>query len=576
MKQTTTKWMPAAILTVCGMILLSGCTHDMDDYEPKAYSTTDADRQKYAEEALGVKIDPQQDWTLTKQYSVKITADADLERISEIAVLDDDPYAGSTYRLARAAVSSGGSVTLTFRAPIDAEVLYAACYNTSGQCIARPFIPGTDTQVSLREVLTAESQAPAIAPGMAFAKRRATTGPLTPDAEKFYLINYPSFLRAVKNVLPEGKDNRSVIGSHDYTNTLQVRKNPYTIYGLPIAFIGGDNQTDVHLLYTWYPAGDEAYQESFLINDSYDGTAYSPKMERATKQYALDGYYLQCRQADRTVGRQFTPGDKLVLQLAKGETLMDDADQRVKVFMLDGYVFIACEDGSDWDYNDRLYWIPQGAERIEKAATVPFPPMPTEPQLWTYAWEDNTMEGDDVCDYDMNDCVIEVKEKNDDPTKLEISLVALGAVRDLWLGFENKNGQSYRDYQPVFGDKELHEVLGVSSATMVNTGNGTRTVATVTVVVDKPAGFDFLTCSFVLGAKVKKEMQGLYENDYYMLHVATAGTDPHGIIIPGKWQWPTERTCVKNAYQEFNTWASNRSKCQDWYRHPTSGKVVNR
>lgn len=133
---------------------------------------------------------------------------------------------------------------------------------------------------------------------------------------------------------------------------------------------------------------------------------------------------------------------------------------------------------------------------------------------------------------------------------------------------------TYHDYKPVFGDKELHEVLGVPSTTMVNTSNGTRTVAPVTVVVDKPTGFDFQTCSFVLGAKVKKEMQGLYENDYYMLHVATAGTDPHGIVVPGKWKWPTERTSIKDAYPDFNTWAQDRTKAKDWYKRPNESKIV--
>jgi hypothetical protein len=570
MKQTMNKWMPAAILTVCGMMLLSGCKHDANDYVKKTYSMTDEERIAHAEQTLGTTIDRQHDWALTTQYSVKITADADLENISEVAVLDDDPYAGSTYRLAAAAVANGGSATLTFRAPKDAEVLYAVCYNASGLCIARPFQPGIDTQVSLREVLTAGSEASASAPNRAFSLHRATTGPLEPDAGKFYLANYPSFLRAVRNVLPEGQDNRAVIGSHDYTNTIQVRLNPFTIYDLPIAFIGGDSQTDVHLLYTWYPVGDENYQESFLINDSYDGTGTVAVKDLATKQYMVNGHYLQCRQAERNIGRGFTAGDKLVLQLAKGEELMADADQRVKVFMLNGYVFIACEDGNDWDYNDRLYWMPQGAERIEKATTAPITPEPAKPQLWTYAWEDK-----DKGDYDMNDCVIEVQENADDKTKIDVSLVALGGTRNLWLGFDNKNAKRYDDYIPVFSE-ELHKVLGIPVGQMANTGNGTRTVDAVTVTVSKPAGFDFQTCSFILGAKFKEDEQGIYESDYYAIKIATKGQDPHGIIIPGKWQWPMERTCIKDAYTEFNTWASDRTKCQDWYRHSQTGKVVNR
>lgn len=563
MKQMTS-WMTTTILLACGAVVLTSCKHDMDDYVKKPYTMTDEERINYAEQTLGITIDRQNDWVLTTQYSVKITADADLKDISEVAVLDGDPYAGETYRLASAAVSKGGSATLTFRAPTDSEVLYAVCYNAAGECMARPFVPGTDTQVALSEVLTASSQAP----NRTVAKRRATTGPMEPDADNFYLKDFPSFLQTVQNLLPEGHDNRDVIGDNDYTNTIQVRMNSYSIYDLPIAFIGGDNQTDVHLLYTWYPFGDESYQESFLINDNYDGTGTVAKKDLATKQYQLNGHYLQCRQSDRSIGKQFTAGDKLVLQLAKGEELMADADSRVKVFMLNGYVFIACEDGNDWDYNDRLYWIPQGASRIEKATTVPFTPEPAKTQVWTYAWEDK-----DKGDYDMNDCVIEVQENADDKTKVDITLVALGGTRNLWLGFDNKNANRYDDYTPVF-QEELHKVLGIAVGQMANTGNGTLTANPVTVTVSKPAGFDFQTCSFILGAMFKEDQQGVYENDYYAIKIAAKGQDPHGIIIPGKWQWPTERTCIKNAYPDFNTWAADRTQAQDWYRHPVTGKVV--
>jgi hypothetical protein len=240
--------------------------------------------------------------------------------------------------------------------------------------------------------------------------------------------------------------------------------------------------------------------------------------------------------------------------------------------MLNGYVFIACEDGvgedCDWDYNDRIFWMSYGAERIEKATTVPFPPEPMKPQVWTYAWEDR-----DKGDYDLNDCVIEVQENENDKNKLDVTLVALGGARRLWLGFDNKNATNYNDYIHVF-EQELHEVLGIPVGQMANTGKNTRTVEPKKVTIAKPAGFDFQTCSFILGAMVKEDQQGVYENDYYAIKIATMGQDPHGIIIPGKWQWPTERTCIKDAYPTFNEWASDHTKSRDWYNHPNPGKVV--
>ena len=570
MKQTTTKWMPAAILTVCGMMLLSGCKHNIDDYTPQPYTATGSDRLRHAETVLGVTIDPQQDWTLSNRYSVNVNVNADLENINQVIILDGNPIVGVTNLLTSSSATNGGTVTLSFLAPSTAGIFYVACINKDGECMARPFIPGEDTSVSFDDAAEmVESASP----------RRAASYDYVLDNLHYFECKFKdfySFRDAVLLILPEGVDNHKTIGDADFKNVIEIRPNPYNTNDISLHFIHGSGSDDDNIWYNWYPKDQPEQMKTYLIKDKYKDKPVPQKDLSPQKSY-LTGHHLFCRHNDKD-DIQFSAGDVLEFYLAKGDVPMVDtgSHRRVKVFVFNGYFFVACEDGDDWDYNDRLYWIPYGQERIIKPTVVPAKPKPSTPQVWTYAWEDNTMEGTDHCDYDMNDCVIEVKEKDGDPSKLEITLVALGATRDLWLGFENKNGKSYRDYQPVFGDKELHEVLGVPSTTMVNTGNGTRTVDSYMVVVDKPAGFDFQTCSFVLGAKVKKEMQGLYENDYYMLHVATAGTDPHGIVIPGKWQWPTERTSVKDAYPEFTTWASDRTKAKDWYKHPQTGKVVNR
>ena len=558
MKQIMTKWVAAVLLTG-GMVALTGCKHDLNDSTRKPYTVTDQQRKDYAEQVLGTTIDPQQDWVLTQTLSVKVTADADVDGISRVAILDGNPFAEETSVLTQQTITKGQTAVLSFRVPTDSEVLYAACMNSSGEALmARPFLMGTDTEVSFTDKLVATAKAPT---------RSITSATL--DSSPFYTIDYSKIKAALQKVLPQGRDNRAAV--KDFLSSVQVRQNPYYIYDLPLAFFSGNSNASEHLLYTWYPVGQADYQESFLIEDHYDGAVDAPTKDLATKKWKLNGHYLQCRQADLTIGRQFTPGDRLTFQLTDGNQVMDG--DRVKVFSYNGYVFIACEDGNDWDYNDRVFWMPEGTVRIEKPGVIPPQPEPTKPQLWTYAWEDNTMEEHDVCDYDMNDCVLEVQEHADDPSKLDITLVALGATRDLWLGFENKQGKNYNDFKPVW-DKELHEVMGITTGTMVNTGNGTRSVSPVTITVDKPAGFDFQTNSFVLGAKVKENMRGVYENDYYMLRISTAGTDPHGIIIPGRWQWPTERTCIKDAYPDFNTWAADRTKAKDWYRNPVVGKVV--
>ena len=573
--------MLATLLLVGSITMLTSCKHDADDYVKKPYSVTDDDRIRYAEGKLGITIDRQQDWTMSKQYSIKVTANAALQNIAQVTILDGNPYVDVTNLLAVQSATNDQTVTMSFRAPAVANLLYVACITKDGQCIARPFTPGEDTSLSFADV-SEQAKAPALHRAAdAFGTDFVINPPAYLEAN---IKDFYSFRNSVRKILPEGHDNSSLIGASEYLNTVQVRRNPYGTYSLSLHLISGDGSDEDNIWYNWYPEGQTTNMQRYLIVDNYQDKDI-PK-EEVKNSYAVTGHYLYARDGNKNI-IEFMADDRLEFHLARGMNPIDDTDrQRVKVFMLNGYVFVTCEDGDDWDYNDRLYWMPYGQDRVEKATVVPVEPEPTRPQVWTYAWEDNTMEGDDRCDYDMNDCVIEVNEKDDDPTMLEITIVALGATRDLWLRFENKNGKTINDYKPVFAkddeddhsqdDYELHKLMKANPGEIVNTGNGYRTVEPFKATVKKPAGFDFQTCSFVLGAKVRKEMQGAYEHDFYMLHVSTAGTDPHGIVIPGKWQWPTERTRINVAYPQFSIWASDHTKAKDWYKNPDSDSVVKR
>ena len=543
------------------LLALNSCEHDMDKYQKKP-TPSDAERVSYAEKVLGITIDKQQDWVLTKEYSVKIVADADLQDIFEVRVLNAHPYAETNAILASSAATKGNEVTLRFRSPFVADsMLYAACVTKDGKCIARPFIPGVDASVSFIDK----------APNQASSRRyKAATVINPPQSTMSYIKDYYSFIRALKKALPEGNDNRTVIGGSDYTNIIQVRKNPYDTNSLLLAYLGGKSGPDDDLFYVWYPGGTTENKDSFHIIDNYPAGWITPKMSFEMQAYEVPSHYLNGRDSYGNLCTHFSQGDILDLHLMKNGNLLDDTSSRVKVYMFNGYVFVGCEDGDNWDYNDRMFWMPYGADRVEKAEALPVPPEPSEPKVWTYVWEDK-----DYGDYDLNDCVIEVQENKDDRTKLDITLVALGGARQLWLGFDNKNAKTYKDYTPVW-NKELHSLLGVATGTLVNTGRASA--KPVTITLPKPEGFDFQTCSFVLGAKHSDEDKNMmdYDNDFYYIKIATVGQDPHGIDIPEKWQWPTETTCIKDAYPKFNTWSADHTKAQDWYKYPVSGKVVKR
>jgi len=555
-----------AIIFSYGSVALTSCKHDTDNYL-KPYPVTDQERVEYAQKILGVTIDPEQDWELTSEYSVTIVANAHLNGISKVAVLDGNPYAGSSAILAYAAASNNAEAKLTFRAPSTAEMLYAACMTNDGKCIARAFVPGKDEKVSF-----------VVVPGD-LEDSEATTRSADaiidyPTYKKFRIKDFFNFRKALYENLPDGQNNTDKLAS-DFGSKVRVKYNDYRFYDLPLVFLGGigkpNSESDNdNLGYIWTTSkGGEAFVDYILMKDRFKN-AFQPKYDGETKSYLVEGMYLVTLDADRKPVTEFNPNDIVYFQMYVGEEPIDEySGQRVKVFQMNGELFVACEDGDDWDFNDRLFWFPYGTANLEVAEET-FDPVPSVPQVWTYAWEDK-----DFGDYDMNDCVIEVQENAKDPSKLDVTLVALGGARNLWLGFENKKAQSYIDYIPVF-NQELHEVLGVPVGTLVNTG---RTSAEpVTITVSKPEGFDFQKCSFVLGCMFKDDQQGIYESDYYAIHIAQKGQDPHGIIIPGKWQWPTETTCIKDAYPKFTDWAHSIADptSKNWYMTPVEGKVIKR
>ena len=187
------------------------------------------------------------------------------------------------------------------------------------------------------------------------------------------------------------------------------------------------------------------------------------------------------------------------------------------------------------------------------------PPAVEQPAVWTFAFED-TYNGD----YDMNDVVIWVNENAENSNKIDVTLCCTGAQMDLYL---------YLDWQQLFGGAEVHTLLAGSGAKgkFINTGSGNEKfvdgVSYQTVTISKRSS------KFVIA-----------DADFYIrtasgdeIHVSKYGQDPHGVVIPGKWAWPTEWTCIKDAYPDFIGFAgdSRHKTNTDWYNYPSSesGKI---
>lgn len=199
--------------------------------------------------------------------------------------------------------------------------------------------------------------------------------------------------------------------------------------------------------------------------------------------------------------------------------------------------------------------------------TVIIDTIPVNPQIWTYAFEDNTLKGD----YDMNDVVLKVSEDPNDDTKLIVRLVAAGCEFDnnVYLNDEEILWTNASGVQT----SEVHEAFGVGKGVMVNTGNRATTANIVTTTINKPANFDFQTANFSV-VPSGGESKGQH------IRIATSGY-PCGIVVPIDWAYPTERTNICTAYEEeghsFGEWATtaDHSVAKDWYNHPTGSVMAN-
>ena len=211
------------------------------------------------------------------------------------------------------------------------------------------------------------------------------------------------------------------------------------------------------------------------------------------------------------------------------------------------------------------------------ASWTPDPPIVVpviENQTWTYAFEDNKTK----CDFDLNDVVIQVRESEDDATKLIVKLVAAGCQYDnyVWLGSTQITWE---------GGAEVHDAFGVAKGVMVNTGRGNTEAQVVTTTIDKPSGFDFQNADFKIRPyKINSDPTVETNAVTGYITIVKVGNPsglaeaPLGIAIPDKWKWPLERINVTNAYEGFTAWGSQedltlRADLGGWYQEPTSGMV---
>lgn len=142
-------------------VLLAGCSKDSFETAPQLDSNKASQDEINANVAkiFGTTFDPNHDWNSTIKYTVKVTADAPLNDIVKVQILNEAPYFNDNARvLNEAKVSKGGTVTLTFDSPSDYKELVAACVSSKGIYYIKAFKAG-DTEVAFTKGASARRQA---------------------------------------------------------------------------------------------------------------------------------------------------------------------------------------------------------------------------------------------------------------------------------------------------------------------------------------------------------------------------------------------------------------------------------
>lgn len=217
-------------------------------------------------------------------------------------------------------------------------------------------------------------------------------------------------------------------------------------------------------------------------------------------------------------------------------------DPRAAIFGANQKAYMMFEEGCDVNFVDIIVEINGGVDLVDAAQEV-------KSNVYTFCFEDRNLG-----DYDMNDVVIKAERLN--ISQVKYSVVACGAYDELYL--RNINGQKLNT------TTEIHALFGVTNpSTFINTQSKNYEPVSEIITVDPTFSFtDF-----------SKQIYIYNKTQDYDVKMAQKGEDPHAIMIPSDFAYPTERTCIKDAYLDFNSWGQNPVTSTDWYLEPVSGKV---
>ena len=213
-----------------------------------------------------------------------------------------------------------------------------------------------------------------------------------------------------------------------------------------------------------------------------------------------------------------------------------------------GQTFLGFEDLTDKDMNDILFMI-NGDFTEEPEELNPDYVEPTAKE-WIFACED--LGG--VGDFDFNDIVFKVAYASGETTATVTPLAAGGTL----------------EANIMFGSQslgEIHELLGGSVGTMINTGLGATGEASS---VEVQVGEDYSISNNFGGFS----LQIVKEDGTTTVDITAPGQGeaPQMICVGAPWAWPKETVSIVKAYPDFGEWGANYAN-DGWTSNKVAGNV---
>lgn len=543
-------------------VVLMGCTSD-DLYNPEAAKNR---YQANWEKALG-EIDPAQTWNTATSGTANVTVG--YAGNYTVKLYTGNPrYADETaYLLGQFEVKGGQTSSLKFDMPSRLEYVYVGLIDEEGNRMIKS--------------AKLDNGAVTVAFGNASTRTIYTPGD---DVVKVSEGNYWEYgadeIDIPLNVLPENVTNLGKLTQnfvYESTGPFIVRPMYFVTsnnISLGIYYQTATNETKEVIIWNransiekgqtvkWndYVWNNETQQNDMIEKSEFRWTPTQENVNTIIPGNNTEVEKLRCQEiiVDIPVGTRFGFFITTDTGNVYSEKTMNEYNACYgATFHENGQLYLAFEDwkfGSTWesgtlvsdaDFNDLVCQV-SGVTPSDDTPVIVDKDDENTPITYIIACED--MGGED--DFDFNDIVLGIQHVSGQ-TQAYATLLAAGGSLPATVTYYN---------QVLFN--EVHEAFGVSTTTLVNTGQGVDIPPVTSDLFTVSEDFSMSTHAQYFNIVVTNREGNLSTS---ISVPDQAGATPQAFLIADPdWKWPEERVNILDAYPDFAEWIANHS-ADSWY-----------